>query len=37
MQRPRFTVIGLTLLVLDFQVHPGIGGGHNVPTDFETC
>ena len=26
----------LTLLVLGFLVHSGIGGGYIVPTDFET-
>ena len=28
--------LGLTLLVLTFLVHSGIGVGHNVPTDIET-
>ena len=28
--------LGLTLLVLTFLVHSGIGVGHNVPSDIET-
>ena len=29
-------LIKATLLVLGFLVHSGIGGGYNVPKDFET-